>query len=57
MTLPTSPGRTAAIYKPAEKLASDPAHGAAFIFVHGLGDTAEGLESEPILHSRHQMVC
>ncbi|KAF2723490.1 alpha/beta-hydrolase [Polychaeton citri CBS 116435] len=44
MTLPTSPGREDPIYKPAVAPPSDPAHGAAFIFVHGLGDTAEGLE-------------
>lgn len=46
MTLPTTPGREDPIYKPASKPCSDPAHGAAFIFVHGLGDSADGLESE-----------
>jgi len=45
MTLPTAPGREDPIYKPATKPTSDPAHGAAFIFVHGLGDNAEGLEN------------
>jgi len=51
MTLPTQPGRTPAIYKPAAVPTSDPAHGAAFIFLHGLGDTAEGLESKlPFKH-------
>jgi hypothetical protein len=46
MTLPTQPGRTPAIYKAAATPTSDPAHGAAFIFLHGLGDSAEGLESK-----------
>ena len=46
MTLPTIPGREDPIYKPATKPCSDPAHGAAFIFVHGLGDTADGLEGK-----------
>lgn len=45
MTLPSLRGREDPIFKPATKPASDPAHGAAIIFVHGLGDTAEGLES------------
>jgi len=47
MTLPTSPGRPDPIYKHAEKPASDPAHGGAFILVHGLGDSGEGLEDIP----------
>lgn len=46
MTLPTQPGRTPAIYKPAAAPPLDPAHGAAFIFLHGLGDSAEGLEGK-----------
>jgi len=46
MTLPSIPGREDPIYKPATTPASDPAHGAAFIFVHGLGDDAEGLEGD-----------
>jgi hypothetical protein len=51
MTLPSQPGRTPAIYKPAAVPTSDPAHGAAFIFLHGLGDSAEGLEGKfPIKH-------
>ncbi|KAK3630795.1 hypothetical protein LTR56_017212 [Elasticomyces elasticus] len=45
MTLPSTPGRVEPIYKPATKPASDPAHGATFIFLHGLGDDAEGLEN------------
>ena len=45
MTLPSEPRRDDPIYKPAMKRLDDPAHGAAFIFVHGLGDSAEGLES------------
>lgn len=45
MTLPTTPGRTPAVYKPAAAPPIDPAHGAAFIFLHGLGDSAEGLEN------------
>ncbi|KAK4496924.1 hypothetical protein PRZ48_011373 [Zasmidium cellare] len=44
MTLPSDPKREDPIYKPAEQQCSDPAHGAAFILVHGLGDSAEGLE-------------
>ncbi|KAK3715574.1 hypothetical protein LTR37_007062 [Vermiconidia calcicola] len=44
MTLPSINGREDPIYKAATKPCSDPAHGAAFIFVHGLGDSAEGLE-------------
>lgn len=51
MTLPSDPKRKDPIYKPATKRCEDPAHGAAFIFVHGLGDSAEGLESE--LHKAH----
>ncbi|CAK1358920.1 Acyl-protein thioesterase 1 [Cercospora beticola] len=47
MTLPTEPKRQDPIYIPAEKPASDPAHGAAFILVHGLGDNAEGLQAVP----------
>ena len=47
MTLPSSPGREDPIYKPATKPVEDPQHGAAFIFVHGLGDNAEGVESMP----------
>ncbi|KAM3422251.1 hypothetical protein BST61_g2616 [Cercospora zeina] len=47
MTLPTEPKREDPIYIPAEKPASDPAHGAAFILVHGLGDNAEGLQAVP----------
>lgn len=46
MTLPTDPKREDPIFKPAEQQCSDPAHGAAFILVHGLGDSAEGLEGE-----------
>lgn len=45
MTLPSEPRRDDPIHKPAAKQVEDPAHGAAFIFVHGLGDSAEGLES------------
>ncbi|CAK4034519.1 Acyl- thioesterase 1 [Lecanosticta acicola] len=47
MTLPTTPGREDPIYISVEKPCSDPAHGAAFILIHGLGDTAEGLEDIP----------
>ncbi|KAK3677237.1 hypothetical protein LTR78_002775 [Recurvomyces mirabilis] len=45
MTLPSINGRKDPIHKPATKPVSDPAHGAAFIFIHGLGDDAEGLEN------------
>jgi hypothetical protein len=47
MTLPSTPGREDPIYKQATKPTSDPAHGAAFIFLHGLGDDAGGLEGKP----------
>ena len=46
MTLPVVAGRDDPIFKPAAKPVSDPAHGATFIFLHGLGDDAEGLESQ-----------
>lgn len=49
MTLPTEPKRTDAIYKPAEKPCEIPSHGAAFILIHGLGDSAEGLEGIPLM--------
>lgn len=49
MTLPTISGRPDPVFKPATKPCSDPGHSAAFIFVHGLGDDAGGLESK--LHS------
>ncbi|QIX00554.1 hypothetical protein AMS68_006071 [Peltaster fructicola] len=45
MTLPSIHGREDPIFKCAQTPNPDPAHGAAFIFVHGLGDTAEGLEA------------
>ena len=44
MTLPSINGRKDPIYKPAVKPCEDPSHGAAFIFIHGLGDDAEGLQ-------------
>lgn len=44
MTLPSIHGREDPIYKAATKPCSDPQHGACFIFLHGLGDDAEGLE-------------
>lgn len=43
MTLPQTPNRADAVYIPSQTQPSDPAHGAAFIFLHGLGDSAEGL--------------
>jgi len=43
MTLPKAPGREDPLYKPATRPCSDPAHGAAIIFIHGLGDDADGL--------------
>ena len=46
MTLPTSPGQVDPIHVQAQKPCEDPAHGAAFILIHGLGDTAEGLEGK-----------
>jgi hypothetical protein len=49
MTLPSLSGREDPIYKPATKPCSDPAHGAAFIFIHGLGDSAEGLERKDLV--------
>lgn len=53
MTLPTDPRREDPIFKPAEKPCSDPGHGAAFILVHGLGDTAEGLEGKESKQTVH----
>lgn len=50
MTLPSLTGREDPIYLAAKKPCSDPAHSAAFIFVHGLGDTAEGLERKTTYH-------
>jgi len=44
MTLPTINGREDPIYKAPLTPASDPAHGSAFILIHGLGDSASGLE-------------
>lgn len=44
MTLPKSAGREDPIYKQATVFTETPAHGAAFIFIHGLGDDAKGLE-------------
>lgn len=44
MTLPSTPGRIDPIHKTAQKPVSEPGHSAAFILVHGLGDSAEGLE-------------
>lgn len=44
MTLPSIHGREDPIYRGATKPCSDPQHGACFIFLHGLGDDAEGLE-------------
>ncbi|GAB1729585.1 hypothetical protein NU195Hw_g713t1 [Hortaea werneckii] len=44
MTLPKSHGREDPVYKQATMSTETPAHGAAFIFIHGLGDDAKGLE-------------
>lgn len=55
MTLPSTPDRQEPIHKPATQPCSDPQHSAAFIFVHGLGDSAEGLES--MLQSRQRRAC
>lgn len=43
MTLPKTANRADAVFIPSQTQPSDPAHGAAFIFLHGLGDSAEGL--------------
>lgn len=50
------------LIKPAPQPASDPAHGAAIIFLHGLDDDAMGWESmsiscpnSPLIHSLHFM--
>lgn len=43
MTLPSIAGREDPLYKPAQKPPSDPGHQAAFIFIHGLDDSAEGV--------------
>lgn len=47
MTLPSAAGREDPVVKLAQQPPTDPAHGAAFIFIHGLGDSAAGLESVP----------
>lgn len=57
MTLPSEPRREDPIHKPATKRCEDPAHGAAFIFVHGLGDSAEGLESMVYAQSEIRTSC
>lgn len=44
MTLPKSQGREDPVFKQATVFTETPAHGAAFIFIHGLGDDAKGLE-------------
>jgi len=44
MTLPVVNGRQDPIYKAPLAPVSDPAHGCAFILIHGLGDSATGLE-------------
>jgi lysophospholipase-2 len=54
MTLPSLTGREDPIYRPATKPCSDPAHSAAFIFVHGLGDSAEGLERKPSYYQKRK---
>lgn len=46
LQLPTDPGRVDPIYKPATKPASHPEKAAAFIFVHGLADSAEAIQSK-----------
>jgi lysophospholipase-2 len=46
MTLPSIANRNDPIYKPAERPASDPGHQAVFIFAHGLGDSADGIEGK-----------
>jgi len=46
-TMPHATKREPPIIKPATNKPSDPGHGAAFIFLHGLGDDAEGCESRP----------
>lgn len=40
-----APERDPPIVKPAKTPTSDPAHSAAFIYLHGLGDDAEGVEN------------
>lgn len=44
--MPYAPERQPPIVKAAVKPASEPGHSAAFIFLHGLGDEAAGVESE-----------
>jgi len=43
--MPHAVTREAPIVKAATKPTLDPAHSAAFIFLHGLGDDANGVES------------
>jgi lysophospholipase-2 len=46
MTLPSVVNRNDPTYKPAERPPSDPGHQAVFIFAHGLGDSADGMEGK-----------
>jgi hypothetical protein len=46
ITLPSERGREDPIYKPALKPSDDPSKSAAFIFVHGLADSAEAIQSK-----------
>lgn len=43
---PSDRGREEPIYKPATQPTTDPKHSAAFIFVHGLADSAAAIESQ-----------
>jgi len=44
--MPYTAERQSPVVKPATKQPDDPAHAAAIIFLHGLGDDAHGWEGE-----------
>jgi hypothetical protein len=44
--LPSENGREDPVYKQAVKASDDPSKSAVFIFVHGLADSAEAIQSE-----------
>ena len=48
ITLPSNQGREDPIYKPAINPCSDPKQSAAFIFIHGLADSAVAIESKTV---------
>lgn len=45
ITLPSESGREDPIYKEAVQTSNDPSKSAVFIFLHGLADSAEAIQS------------